>query len=353
MSSCVPTVRGLRGALPVLLAIGFYLHQANPPSVWALDVPDVVATVQDQSITATDLTASVKGELLRLDMQRYKILKDGLDQLIAEHLTKLEAEKRQQSPAQLLQEEVTAKVPPVTPEQVKAFYESNKQRINQPFDNIQPRIEAYLNQQERDKRQNEFLRELRQRYQVKIALSPPKVDVSADDDPVLGAASAPVTIIEFSDFQCPYCRRVQPALKKLLAEYEGKVKLVFRDFPLRSIHPEAQKAAEAAQCANDQQQFWAYHDKLFDQTSLKDADLKKYAEELQLDVAQFSTCLDSGKYAKEVDADMQDGQSAGVNSTPSFFINGQPLSGAASFERFQELVDEALEQIQSAKQSSH
>jgi protein-disulfide isomerase len=146
---------------------------------------------------------------------------------------------------------------------------------------------------------------------------------------------------------------VQPALKKLLAEYEGKVKLVFRDFPLRSIHPEAQKAAEAAQCANDQQQFWAYHDKLFDQTSLKDADLKKYAEELKLDVAQFSTCLDSGKYAKEVDADMQDGQNVGVNSTPSFFINGQPLSGAASFERFQELVDEALEQIQSAKQSSN
>jgi protein-disulfide isomerase len=138
-----------------------------------------------------------------------------------------------------------------------------------------------------------------------------------------------------------------------MAEYEGKVKLVFRDFPLRSIHPEAHKAAEAAQCANDQQQFWAYHDKLFEQSSLKDADLKKYAEELKLDVAQFSTCLDSGKYVKEIDADMQDAQNAGVNSTPSFFVNGQPLSGAASFEQFQELVDEALEQIKSAKQNSH
>src|SRR5688500_14620848 len=118
MSSCVPTVRGLRWALPMLLAIVFSLHPANTPRVWALDVPDVVATVQDQPIAAADLTAAVKGELLRLDMQRYKILKDGLDQLIAEQLTKLEAEKRQQSPEQLLQEEVTAKVLPVTPEQV-------------------------------------------------------------------------------------------------------------------------------------------------------------------------------------------------------------------------------------------
>ena len=353
MSPCVPTVRGPRWALPVLLAIVFCLSLASALHVWALDVPDVVATVQDQPIAAADLTAAVKGELLRLDMQRYQVLKSGLDQLIAEKLTRLEAEKRQQSPEQLLQEEVTAKVPPVTPEQVKAFYESNKQRIKQPLDKIQPRIEAYLNRQERDKRRDEFMRELRQRYKVNIALNPPQVDVSADDDPVLGAATAPVTIIEFSDFQCPYCRRVQPALKKLLAEYEGKVKLVFRDFPLRSIHPEAQKAAEAAQCANDQQQFWAYHDKLFEQTSLKDADLKKYAEELKLDTAQFSTCLDSGKYAQEVNADMQDAQKAGVNSTPSFFINGQPLSGAASFERFQELVDEALEHIKSTKQSSN
>jgi hypothetical protein len=145
MSPCVPTVRGHRRALPILLAILFGLYLAPALHVWALDVPDVVATVQGQPIAAADLTASVKSELLRLDMPRYQILKNGLDQLIAEQLTKLEAAKRQQSPEQLLQEEVTAKVPPVTPEQVKAFYESNKQRINQPFDQIQPRIEAYLN----------------------------------------------------------------------------------------------------------------------------------------------------------------------------------------------------------------
>ena len=143
-------------------------------------------------------------------------------------------------------------------------------------------------------------------------------------------------------------------IKKVLAEYEGKVKLVFRDFPLRNIHPEAQKAAEAAQCAGDQKQFWAYHDKLFDgNVSMKNADLKKYAEELKLDVAAFTTCLDSGKYAKEVDGDLRDGQNAGVNSTPSFFINGTPVSGATSYERFKELVDEALETIKSAKQATN
>lgn len=175
------------------------------------------------------------------------------------------------------------------------------------------------------------------------------MDVSADDDPVLGPNDARVTIIEFSDFECPYCRRVQPTLKRLLKEYEGQVRLVFRDFPL-SFHKNAQKAAEAAQCAGDQDKFWPYHDKLFEQTALAPSDLKKYASELELDVDAFNTCLDSGKYAQEVAKDMRDGQAAGVNSTPSFFVNGQPLSGAVPYERFQELVEAALAQNQNAKQ---
>jgi protein-disulfide isomerase len=194
------------------------------------------------------------------------------------------------------------------------------------------------------------LRELRQRYNVAIALEAPKVNVSTDNDPVRGAKDAKVTIIEFSDFECPYCRRVQPALKRLLEEYDGRVRLVFRDFPL-NIHKNAQKAAEAAQCAAEQDKFWPYHDKLFEATALSPDDLKKYAGELELDTDKFNACLDAGQYAQEVADDMKDGQEAGVNSTPSFFINGQPLSGAVPYERFQEIVDAALDQNQSAKQN--
>lgn len=306
------------------------------------DAPDVVATVEGKPIAMTELTTALKGELLRLDMQRYQAMKNGLDDLIAERLMQLEASKRQISVEQLVQQEIEAKVPTVTPEQVKTFYEANKNRIRQPLDKIASRIEAYLQQQEREKREHTFVRELRQHYKVTVALRPPTIDVSSDDDPFMGPTDASVTIIEFSDFQCPYCRRVQPALKKLMKEYEGRVKLVFRDFPLRRIHPQAQKAAEAAQCAADQNKFWPYHDKLFATSSLFPHDLKNYAKELGLDTKQFDACLDSNKHAQEVEKDLKDGEKAGVSATPSFFVNGQPLSGAASYERFQELVEAAL-----------
>jgi protein-disulfide isomerase len=340
--------RAFRYALPAWLAVAASATM-DIPRATAAALPDTVATVQGQKISAEELTSSLRGDLLQLEMQRYRTLKKGLDEMIASKLITLEAEQRQMSPEQLMQEEVGAKVKPVTEEEAKQFYETNKERIRQPYEQIASRLHDYLNEQARQKQQESFLRDLRQRYKVNIALQPPKVDVSIDDDPILGAKDAPVTIVEFSDFQCPYCRRVQPTLKRLMQAYEGKVKLVFRDFPLRNIHPQAQKAAEAAQCADDQDKFWPYHDKLFEQTALQIDDLKKYAEELGLDMDAFSACLASDKYAAEVEKDLQDGRQIGVNSTPSFYINGQPLSGAAAYENFQELVDAALETHQSAQ----
>ncbi len=314
----------------------------------AQTLPDVVATIDGQPITAEELTTSIRGELLKMDMQRYQALKNGLDALVGQRLTGMEAKKRDISVQQLRQEEITAKISPATDDDINKFYEENKSRINQPLETIKPRIQEYLDQRSQQQRERAFLRELRQRYKVAIAIEPPKVDVSADDDPVLGPKDALVTIIEFSDFECPYCRRVQPTLKRLLKEYEGQVRLVFRDFPL-SFHKNAQKAAEAAQCAGDQDKFWPYHDKLFEQTALAPKDLRKYAGELELDMDKFNACLDENKYAEEVRADMQDGQNVGVNSTPSFFVNGQPLSGAVPYERFQELVEAVLAQNANAK----
>jgi len=323
-----------------------------PTAAVAADIPPVVATVQGQTISAEELTGALKGELTRLEIQRYQVMKDKLDALIAERIVSLEATKRGVSVQQLLQDEVAAKIPAVTPEQVQAFYEANKSRIQQPLDKIADQIGAYLQRQEQEKRGQELVKELRPNYAVTVALHPPKIEVATDGKPSLGADNAPVTIVEFSDFQCPFCRQVQPTLKRLMEDYAGKVKLVFRDFPLRSIHPQAQKAAEAAQCAAEQQKFWSYHDKLFAATSLQIADLKKYAHEVELNEEQFTSCLDSNKYAGGIDADMQAGQNAGVNATPTFFVNGYPLSGAASYEHFKEVVDAALEQAQSAQRTN-
>ena len=179
-----------------------------------------------------------------MDMERYEAMKAQLDSLVAERLTALEAAERGMSVEEFERVEVFAKMEPVTPEQVRAFYDGNKERLSRPFEELEGRIMAHLQRQSEARRRAALGRELRQRYPVKIALAPPRADVGADDDPFMGPQDAPVTLVEFSDFQCPYCRRVQSVLKRLMTAYHGQLKLVFRDFPLRQIHPEAQKAAE-------------------------------------------------------------------------------------------------------------
>ncbi|MEM5804955.1 MAG: DsbA family protein [Candidatus Aenigmatarchaeota archaeon] len=172
-----------------------------------------------------------------------------------------------------------------------------------------------------------------------------RIQVSPDDDPTKGSANAKVTMIEFSDFQCPFCARFwKDTLPLLEEEYikTGKLKFVYRDFPL-DFHQFAKKAAEAAECANEQNKFWEYHDKLFEnQQALDITSLKRYAQELGLDTAKFNECLDSGKYANEVQKDVQDGMAYGVSGTPTFFINGIKVVGAQPYSVFKQIIDQEL-----------
>jgi protein-disulfide isomerase len=169
-------------------------------------------------------------------------------------------------------------------------------------------------------------------------------DVSIDDDPALGPEDAPVIVVEFSDFECPYCSRFrQETMDQMLETFGDDMLLVYRDFPLTQIHPHAQEAAEAAECADDQNGFWDYHDLLFANQAALDTDsLIGYAEDLGLDVGAFTDCLQSGKYTDEVVADLNDGRSYGVSGTPSFFINGVPLVGAQPFVSFEDLINQEL-----------
>lgn len=170
------------------------------------------------------------------------------------------------------------------------------------------------------------------------------VEVSVDDDPAVGPEDAAVTIVEFSDFQCPYCARFQAeTLPQILSNYGDQVRFVYRDFPLTSIHANALKAAEASECADDQGKYWEYHDLLFqNQSALDEESLKSYAASLGLETGTFNDCLASGKYTKEVAKDLQDGSNAGVQGTPSFFINGTPIRGAQPFAAFQAAIEAAL-----------
>ena len=170
------------------------------------------------------------------------------------------------------------------------------------------------------------------------------VQVDIDGRPYLGREDAPVTVVEFTDYECPFCRRhFQDTMPRLLGEYEGNIKYVILNFPISRIHPFAQKAAEAAECAYDQNKFWEYHDVLFQNQQALDAQsLKIHAEDVGLDTDVFTNCLDSGAKAQLVLDNLQDGENYGVSGTPTFFINGQRLIGARSFSSFQTLIDAAL-----------
>ncbi len=168
--------------------------------------------------------------------------------------------------------------------------------------------------------------------------------VSADDDPSRGPADARVTVIEYADFQCPYCGRFHvQTWPQLLQQYGDRVRFVYRDFPLSALHPYAEKAAEAGDCAQEQGKFWEYHDALYtNQTALDRASLSRYAQNVGLDTARFDSCVDSGKHAAEVANDLQEGTVAGVTGTPAFLVNGKLITGAQPFSVFQTAIDAAL-----------
>jgi protein-disulfide isomerase len=171
-------------------------------------------------------------------------------------------------------------------------------------------------------------------------------EIDVDDDPAKGPQDAKVIIVEFSDYQCPFCVKAESTVKEILDTYQDKVRFVYRDFPL-SFHQYAQKAAEAAECADEQGKFWDYHDLLFekqeDWSSGGIEKFKEYAVQLGLNSEEFNQCLDGGTMASEVENDLQDGKSYGVKGTPAFFLNGELISGAQSFSVFQEKIDEILE----------
>jgi predicted DsbA family dithiol-disulfide isomerase len=306
--------------------------------------PDVVAVVGGQPITLRDFEESAAGPLFQLRNQQFQAQRQILEEDIAKRLLEREATERKVTVDELLQQEVTAKVPAVTPEEQKAYYDENKARIP-PMAEAEAlqRIATGLSEQRRAQRRAAFIDSLRKKAGVRVLLEPPRLQVAADGSPSRGPAGAPVTIVEFSDFQCPYCSRAIATLKKIEETYAGKVRLVYRDYPLVNIHPAAARAAEAAACADDQGKFWAMHDSLFQgQDKLAEADLKKRAADLGLDTAKFEECLASGRHTADWKKDSEDAERYGISSTPAFFINGRVLVGAQPYEAFARVIDEEL-----------
>lgn len=246
----------------------------------------------------------------------------------------------------LLDAEVTAKIRLVTEKEIEDFYQANNAGLRGEEAAVRQNIRAYLQQQKVAARREHFVQSLRAQARVVVHLQPPpviRVDVSIAGAPVRGAAEAPVTLVEFSDFHCPFCKRVQPTLMQLLERYPGKVRLVYRDFLIDSLHPQARRAAEAARCAHDQGKFWDYHDLLYAEAPrASPEDLGRYAAQVGLEPPTFERCLSGGAHRTTVQRDLDEGIRLGVTGTPAFFVNGRPLSGAQPLEAFDRVIEEDL-----------
>jgi protein-disulfide isomerase len=305
------------------------------------------AKVRDEVITLEEVEGALKSQLAAIESQRFALIEGKLDQLIGERVLAQEAKNRRISVEQLLQVEVYAKAPAVTDAEVRSFIIQNRARLPQADESeLTPKVREYLRGQKMEERRQAYVENLRARSKVAVYLETPvtaRVPVSTDRGFVRGAKDARVVIVEFSDFQCPFCQSVTATLKQLLDKYPGKVKWVFRDFPISNLHPAAPKAHEAARCAAEQGKFWEYHDMLFEKSPHQaPEDLKQYAKYLGLDTTSFARCLDSGKQQAEVSRDLQDGASLGVAETPTFFINGRRLLGAQPLTAFRKVVDSEL-----------
>ena len=296
----------------------------------------VVATVGARSITLTEVERAVALQLYQLEEQRAKLLNESIQHLIERELLAAEAARIGVTVRDLIERasgsEEVARLAGL-PSPVRRTKQPDQKRTL-PLPSHPPEESSRIRQA--------LLVQLRRNTEVHVNLPQPTIpvlNVSADDDPWAGTAGAPVTIIEFSDFECPYCKRTVPILKELLERYPGKLKLVYRDFPGPN-HQQALPAAEAAQCAAEQNRFWDYHDALFTrQAQAGRWNFSALAQDLGLHASLFEACMKGNRYREEVLQDLQDGLKLGITSTPTFFINGRPLIGARPLADFQAIID--------------
>jgi protein-disulfide isomerase len=306
----------------------------------------VVATIGNEEVTLADVERAAGVELQKIEIgyqkSRHQLLEASLRSLIHRKLLEQEAARQGKTPEEVLAE-ATGSVT-VSEEDVDRWYEENAERLQgHPKEEVAPQIHEWLLEQRKGETEEALFDRLAEAGRVSVLLDPFRVPIAVEGYPSLGPANAPVTLVEFSDFECPYCKRFTDTLKRIRGIYPDGVRIVFRQFPL-PVHPHAQKAAEASLCAADQGQFWEMHDLMFaEQAALAPAELKEKAGRLALDAARFASCLDSGRHHDQVGEEVRAGLAIGVTGTPALFINGRPLAaGALPFDAVRAEVEKEI-----------
>lgn len=318
------------------------------------DIPEVLATIGDEKITLADIRERTGSELDLIETQyqraRHRTIETALNTILRERVLEAEARRQNKSVQDLVAAEAGPGLDPADVE-ISAWYQENQARIgNRPMDaTLRQQIADFLRDERLKAASDRLEQRLNRERQVTVNYQPFRMEFDHAGAATKGNPNAKVTLVEFSDFQCPFCERFVQTLKQVERTFGDSVYIVYRHFPLTNIHPFAYKAAEASMCANEQGRFWQMHDLLFaEQQRMSVADLKEKGRRVGLDANRFNTCLDSGKYAELVQKDMQEGTRAGVNGTPALFVNGQPVEGGAvAFETLAAVIRRELDKTSS------
>jgi protein-disulfide isomerase len=322
------------------LAIGLLIASTSVSRGQAQDDGrQIVATVGGAGLTLSDLRDTEQGKLLQAEFTYYLSERKALDDLIDNRLLADEARKRGVTVDELLKTVVYKDVKDPTEDQLEVYYEGLDTQDS--FDSVKSKVLDHIRELRRNKARAAFIEGLRKDDKIDIALMPPVAQVNTSKAYVSGSTGAPVVLVEFADYQCPYCQKVHSAIQKLQKEYGSKLTVIYKDFPL-PMHANAQKAAEASRCAGEQGKFWEYHDLLFDSKEFGMNALKEHAHVLKLDEDAFDKCLDSGAEADIVKADLAEAESLGLTGTPSFFVNGHFFSGVVDYAALKDMIDQQL-----------
>lgn len=305
---------------------------------------DVLSEINGEKITRAELEEKRGKALHQPRYQLFTAEQKALDEIIADRLLEKEAQRQKLTVQQLIERNVKQAVKEPTEDQLQLYYELSKSK--EPYEAVRGKILDIIRQNRESKALTAYIEKLRAAANVVVTLAPPKAEFDVSKSPRFGSSTAPVQLVEFADYECPYCQKVHPYIKKLREEFAGKVSVVFKDLPLPN-HPKAQKAAEASRCAGAAGKYWEYHDLLFSGGGLDVKQLKQYARELGLDGARFDQCLDKGEYTAAVQSDLTEAQELGLNGTPSFFLNDQFFSGAVDYESLRDMVNKELARKQS------
>lgn len=309
----------------------------------------VAVEIDGTKLTLGDFEQKQAANLFQARNAFYQAERKALDDYINQYVVEQQAKKENLTVDQLFEKHVTSLLPKDPSEnELRVFYEGIDAK--EPYEAMRSQIIDNIRQRRLAKAKIAYIQMLRSEANVVLRLGPPRAYVSLKDAPVRGPENARVTIVEYADYECPYCQRVQPELDKLEADYKGKIAVAYKDVPL-PMHPHAEKTAEAAHCAGEQGKYWQYHDLLFTNKQLDISNLKEDALTLKLDAKKFDECLDSGAEAKVVSTNLAEGNALQIQGTPSFLINGRFYSGVLSYDQLKSIVDEEL-QAPAATQAS-